>query len=139
MYDSILVPIDGSDNANRAVHHAMEQAERFGATLYSLYVVDTRLYGEPGLSSTELVIDDLEDEGQRLLAELVEQADNRGIEAVTRCCHGVPHEEIIDYADEVDADVVVLGYQGQTHSLRGNIGSVAERVVRHAGRPVFVV
>lgn len=139
MYDTILVPIDGSDNANRAVHHAIEQAERFGATLYSLFVVDTRLYGEPGLSSTELVIDDIEDEGQALLSELAGTAENRGIEVVTRCCHGVPHEEITAYADEVDADMVVLGYQGQTHSVDGHIGSVAERVVRHAGRPVFVV
>ncbi len=139
MYDTVLVPIDDSDDANRAAHHAIEQAKRFGATLHSLFVVDTRLYGEPGLSSTELVVDDLEDEGQALLAGLADTADNHGIDVVTRCCHGLPHEEIIAYADEMNADMIVLGYQGQTHSGDGHSGSVVERVVRHAGRPVFVV
>ncbi|MFB6165021.1 MAG: universal stress protein [Haloarculaceae archaeon] len=139
MYERVLVPIDGSDGANRAIEHAMDIADRFDADLYSLFVVDTRLYGEPGLSSTELVIDDLEDYGTDLLADFADRAGNRGLTAETRHCHGVPHEEIVDYADEVDADVIVMGYQGQTHERRGNIGSVVERVVREADRPVFAV
>ena len=139
MYDTILVPIDGSEDADRAVRYALEQAEQFGATLHSMFVVDTRLHGEPALSSTELVLDDLEDEGQRLLDDVSDRAKSRGVEVVTRCCHGVPHEKIIDYGAEVEADAIVIGYQGRSHSQGDHIGSVAERVVRHAGRPVFVV
>lgn len=139
MYDTILVPTDGSDGANRAVRHAVELAERFGATLHAMYVVDTRRYGEPGLSSTELVINDLEAEGESLLSDVTERAERHGVETVTRCCHGVPSEEIVAHADGVDADVIVVGYQGQTHARPGHIGSVVERVVRNAGRPVFVV
>ncbi|AQL44025.1 universal stress protein [Halorientalis sp. IM1011] len=138
MYDTILVPIDGSDGANRATEHALELAERFGATLYSIFVVDTRLYGEPGLSSTELVIDEIEDTGHGYLKTLSERAEREGIEVVTRNCHGVPHQEIIAYADEVDADAIVMGFEGKTHS-KGNIGSVVERVLRDASRPVFAV
>ena len=137
MYDTILVPLDGSDSSNRAAEHALELAERFDSSLHSLFVVDTRLYGEPSLSSTEIVVDELEDHGHELLEEYAGRTDNRGIETETRVCHGVPHDEIVAYADSIDADAIVMGYQGQTH--RHKIGSVAERVVRDGSRPVFTV
>lgn len=135
MYDTILVPTDGSDGANRAIEHAFELAVRHDAAVHGLFVVDHRQYGEPALSSVELVIDEVEDHGQSLLSEVAERADNEEIEVVTRCCHGIPQEEIVAYADEIDADLIVVGYQG--HSHRNRIGSVAERVVREAGRPVL--
>lgn len=137
MYDSILVPTDGSDGANRAVEHALDLAEHYGATVHGLYVVDTRKYGEPALSSVDLVIEQLEDRGHELLDELADRADNRGITVEKRVCHGVPHEEIDAYGDTVNADLIVLGYQGQTH--RNKMGSVVERVARMGGRPTLIV
>lgn len=137
MYDTLLVPIDGSDGSNRAIEHALDISERFGADVHAMYVVDTNRYGEPALSSAELVIDEMEDEGNALLKEFAERADTHGIEVTTNCTHGAPHEEIIAYAREIDADLIVLGYQGHSHHLEENIGSVAERVVRMAGRPVL--
>ncbi|WP_254536399.1 universal stress protein [Halomarina litorea] len=137
MYDSILVPTDGSDGANRAVEHALDLAEHYGATVHALYVVDTRKYGEPALSSVDLVIEQLEDRGHELLDELADRADNRGISVEKRVCHGIPHEEIDAYGGTVNADLVVLGYQGQTH--RNKMGSVVERVARMGGRPTLIV
>jgi nucleotide-binding universal stress UspA family protein len=55
----------------------------------------------------------------------------------THCCHGTPHDEIIRYADDIDVDVIVMGYQGQSHEQR--IGSVVERVLRGTERPVLTV
>jgi nucleotide-binding universal stress UspA family protein len=137
MYDTILVPTDGSDPANRAVEHGLELAERFGATLHGLYVVDTRRYGEPALSSAEIVLQELEEDGTALVSKIAERGDNRGVAVETRVCHGAPHEEIITYADDIDADLVVLGYQGHSHSIEGHMGSVADRVTQRAGRPVL--
>ncbi len=137
MYETVLVPVDGSDNSNRATEHALELADRFDSTLHALSVVDVRRYGEPGLSSTEIVVDELEDHGHELVDDFADRADNLGIDVTTRVCHGIPHEEIINYADDVDADAIVMGYQGQTH--RQKIGSVTERVVRDGSRPVFTV
>lgn len=109
--------------------------------------------GPIGNVGCRLVVEEVEDYGQALLNELAERGDNEGIEVVTRCCHGIPQEEIVAYADEIDADLIIVGYQGQSH--RNRIGSVhesvalvsqsertasddvAERVVRHAGRPVL--
>jgi nucleotide-binding universal stress UspA family protein len=137
MYDTILVPTDGSDPANRAVEHALEIAEQFGATVHALYVVDTDRYGEPALSSAEIVLQELEGDGRELVADIVDRADAHGVAAETRVCHGAPHEEIVTYADEIDADLVILGYQGHSHRMEGHMGSVADRVAHAAGRPVL--
>lgn len=137
MYDTILVATDGSAPANRAVTHALEQAEQHGTELHAVYVVDTEKYSEPALSAAELETIEIEDWGKTQLEEIVERADSIDVDVTTRCCHGKPYQEIINYADTIDADFIVLGYQGHSHTEQ--IGSVTDRVVQNAGRPVFVV
>lgn len=139
MYDTILVGTDGSPSANRAIVHALEQAEGNTATLHGIYVVDSQRFPEPALSSSELTTHECEDQGQELLDEIKERAEDLDVEFVSKCCHGLPHEEIVTYADEIDADLVVLGFQGQSHQRGETIGSVTDRVVRRCGRPVLVV
>jgi nucleotide-binding universal stress UspA family protein len=137
MYDTVLIATDGSDGANRAERHALAIAERFDATVHAIYVVDTRRYGETALSSAELVLEELEAEGMDILEEFAARADNRGVGVETRCCHGTPDVEIRRYADEIDADVVLVGFQGHTHRKR--LGSTADRLVNAVDRPVMVV
>ncbi len=139
MYDSILVGTDGSPSANRAIVHALELAEHYDATLHGIYVVDLQRFPEPALSSAELSTLESEDYGQELLEEIVRRAEDLDVEFVGECCHGLPHEEIISYADEIDADLVVLGFQGHSHRRGETIGSVTERVVRYCGRPVLII
>lgn len=138
MYDKVLVATDGSADANRAATHALEQAEQHGAELYALFVVDTDRYSEPALSSTELQTNEVEEWGRQQLAEIEERGEGIDVDVTTRCCHGKPYLEIINYADEVDADLLVLGYHGHSHSQTEQIGSVTDRVVQNAGRPVLV-
>lgn len=137
MYDRILVSTDGSEPANRAVEHTLDLAEQYGSTIHVLHVVDTARYGEPSLSSAEIVINELEERGHGILEEIVDEADDRGLTVETKLRHGHPYREITDYADEINTDLIVLGYQGQSHQMEGHIGSIAERVVRTAGRPVL--
>lgn len=122
---------------NRAVEHAIELAERFDAALHAIHVVDTHRYGEPALSSTELVLDELEDRGHELLDELGDRADNSGITFEGWVCHGDPSAEIIAYANTLDADLIILGSQGESHRQPGHLGGVADRVIRRAGCPVL--
>lgn len=138
MYEKILVGTDGSDRANRAVDHAIDIAGHYGADLHAITVVNTRRYGEPGLSSKELVLNELEDRGNEQLNEIEQEAKENGVSVVTVCCHGSPEEEIVRYADETDSDLIVLGYQGRTHP-KAHIGSTADRVVRGTDRPVLLV
>lgn len=139
MYDTILVATDGSGSANRAVTHALEQAEQHGAVLHAVYVIDTDRYAEPALSSMELDTIEIEEWGEQQLGEVADRGEQLGIEVTTRCCHGKPYEEIIRYGDDIDADLVVLGYRGHSHSQTDQIGSVTDRVIQNVGRPVLVV
>lgn len=138
MYETILVPTDGSESADRAVEHGIQLAGRSGATIHTMYVVDTSRYTEPVLSSSELVVQDLEDQGTDLVNDIAARASEAGIETETIVCHGRPHDEIVAHADDIDADLVVMGFQGHAHSKEENIGSVANRVVQSAGRPVLI-
>ncbi len=137
MYDTILVPTDGSDPANRAVEHALELADRYDAAIHVLYCVETHRYGEPALSSAELVIDNLEDRGAAMCQEVGDQADNAGIECEWTVCHGRPWKKVRETAADIDADLIVIGFQGRSHERPGKMGSVAERVLRQADRPVL--
>ncbi|WP_436924999.1 universal stress protein [Halosimplex amylolyticum] len=138
MYDTVLVATDGSADANRATTHALEQAEQHGAALHAIFVVDTDRHSEPALSSMELETNEIETWGNEQLREIAERADGLDVEVTSRCCHGKPYVEIINYADEIDADLIVLGYHGHSHTGPGHIGSVTDRVVQNAGRPVLV-
>lgn len=137
MIDTILIPFDGSDSANRAVEHGLELADRYDAHIHLLHCVETHRYGEPALSSAEIVIDNLEDKGAELLEDVSDKADNLGIECSSEICHGKPWEEARRCADDISADLIVIGFQGQSHTRTGRIGSVAERIVRTADRPVL--
>ncbi len=136
-YDTILVPTDGSEHAEEAVEVAFRLAEEQGATVHTLFVVDTLLYGEPALSSVELFVDEIGDRGSDLLSELVGRGNERGIDVVREVRHGDPHDVIVEYADEIDADLVVMGYQGQSH--RKHRGTVVEHVLEESDRHVLVI
>ncbi|MFC6976807.1 universal stress protein [Halomicroarcula sp. GCM10025709] len=137
MYERVLVATDGSEPANRAVDHALSLARKHGSEVHALAVVDTGRYGEPALSSSELVIDELEDRANEVLSTIRSQGDEAGIEVVTRCVHGVPHDEIVSYGESIDADVVILGSHGLSHTGH-HIGSVADRVARSTTRPLML-
>jgi nucleotide-binding universal stress UspA family protein len=137
MYDTILVPTDGSDHAEWAFERAVELADRTGSSLSLLHVVDTSRIGEPALSSTELVVDQREDDGTALLKGLAQRAHERGLDTELHNCHGEPSREIRQYADEIDADLVVMGYQGEDHDR--TLGTVTAQVVKACERPVMLV
>jgi len=139
MYETILVATDGSGPANRAVTHALEQAQQHDAELCAIHVVDTHYFPEPALSSSELKTIAIEDWGRKQLEKVKERGEELGLAVEIECFHGKPWQEIIKYGDKIDADAIIVGYQGHSHTETDNIGSVADRVVQNAGRPVLVV
>lgn len=139
MYETILIAFDGSDPSRRALEHALTEAEGHGATVHAIYVVDTDRFAEPALSPSELETDAIEAWAEGELEAIRQEGADRGVTVDTVCCHGTPHQEIIAYADEIDADLVVLGYQGHGRHRHGLMGSVTDRVVQALTRPVLVV
>lgn len=132
MYETILVATDGSGSANRAVDDAIDIASTFDADLHAISVVDTSRYGDSMLSGTEGVIDELRERAAEVLEDVETRAD---VDVTTERRQGRPHEEIGEYTDAIDADLVVLGNRGLGAS--DQIGSTAERVVRYVDRPVL--
>jgi len=137
MFRNILVATDGSDHAKNAVDYAFHLAERYESTVHAVFVVDTNVTGEPALSSGEVLVSELEDYGRDVLDEVLETAEYRAIECEIARRHGTPHEAIVAEADDVDADIIVLGYQGT--STASAVGSTASRVMRATDRPVLTV
>ncbi len=139
MYETILVGTDGSANANRAVVQALDQAEEFGAELHGIFVVTTDRHDDPTLGTDAQPQAEVETQGQEFLDDISRRAADLDMEFDGKIAEGRPHEEIVRYADAIDADMIVLGYQGHSHSDPATIGSTTDRVVRTAGRPTLVV
>ncbi|MFB6138891.1 MAG: universal stress protein [Halosimplex sp.] len=135
MTETILLSLDGSDaeghdtgRTDAAIDRALELAGP-GGVVHAHYVVDTGRYGEPALSSTEILIDDVEDAGNELLAAVDERGRERGVTVLTRCCHGRPHEELAAYAAEVGPDAIVLAGRPRPGRVRKDLERVTDRVV----------
>lgn len=139
MYDTILIPTDGSDGTRQAVAHGLGLAETYGATVHALYVVDVRALSldDEGFLNDESILTSLEKRGERATEEISRQASDRRLDAVAAVVRGTPTRQIRQYADDHDTDLIAMG----THGLRGFarfvLGSVAESVVRNATQPVL--
>lgn len=136
MYQDLLLATDGTDGARQATEHAIELADRLGATLHIVSV------SEDGPHSTEKkdeMRSDPEGEAVEALEEAERTAAQRGLEVTTTVRHGVPQEEIVDVAEVNAIDMIVVGTEGRTGLDHLVVGSVAEEVVRNAPVPVVTV
>ncbi len=137
MYDQILVPTDGSDETRGAVEHAIDLATTYDAALHTIYVVDTNLGVE---SSAPGTLDALEEAGENAIDEVIQQAEAADVEPIEGVvAQGTPHQAILDYVDERDIDLIVMGTHGRTGLDRYLLGSVTEKVVRLSDAPVLTV
>ncbi|TMT85186.1 universal stress protein [Haloterrigena sp. H1] len=143
MYEHILLPTDAEEGTELAIDHAIAVAEHTGADLHLLYVVDSDVYssysGDEYVHEFEGLESALEQVGDDALESAAEAADEAGIETTTVVRHGAPHEQILDYADEADVDLLVMGSKERSGEYRQLLGSVTDRVARLATRPVTIV
>ncbi|MFC6835225.1 universal stress protein [Halomarina ordinaria] len=135
MYDTILVPTDGSPGAQSAVEKAFDLAETYDATVHALNVVElVYTYDfDPGR-----LLDQLRAAGERATEDVATAGRERGIDIVTAVERGSPHEVIVEYAADHDVDLIVIGTHGRRGVRRALLGSVTERVIRLADVSVLV-
>jgi nucleotide-binding universal stress UspA family protein len=140
MYDTILLPTDGSEGIEAAADHAAAIAERFDAAVNVLSVVDTRNRFESPTSglSTDAWLEAERERSAHAIAETVDTLpDDVTVEQVRR--EGVPKSVILDYVEDEPVDLVVMGTHGRTGLDHYLVGSVAEAVVRRSPVPVMTV
>lgn len=137
MYDHILVPTDGSTGTAHVALHAIELAEQQGATIHAIHVIDAMVTGR--LLDAGVATDSLDSQARQAVQIIERMAESHDVECVTTVREGSPAETILDYADEIDADLIVAGTHGRSGVKRHLIGSVTERLVRHSTAPVLTV
>jgi len=133
----ILVAYDGSEPAVKAITHAARLAKLCNAKLYVIHVVPLpedyiSLYEHEFASKAIL-------EGQKLLERCKELVKPFNIDAEYILEKGDPARKIVETAEKLDVDYVVIGHRGMSKWEKLILGSVCEKVVRSCTRPVIVV
>ena len=141
-YRTLLVPYDFSDHARAALVVAVEFAGRLAADLHLLHVVQTPVYATPGYDGVPLTLPaGFREAVTDSLRRVVETAGGGALRPiVSHVIEGANIAEGISRtAEEIGADLIVMGTNGRSGLLHALLGSVAERTLRLASCPVLSV
>ncbi|MGC9152287.1 MAG: universal stress protein [Vulcanisaeta sp.] len=137
----ILLGYDGSKAGDKALDYAISIAKSFNAKLYILHVIEEgKIAIAPDSSMYPSLIETMEKQGKDLVSRAVEKAKSSGVDAEGLLEVGADAAEtIINIANKLNVDLIIVGSRGLKGLTRFLLGSVSEKVVRYANRPVLVV
>lgn len=139
----ILVPVDFSKPAVRALDYAVDLAKRLGADVTACFVVEPIYFAVPYIdgqsAAMEALIADQRRNAMAQLSRLRHRYSARGVNLATYVADGIVAEAIAAVATRLKADLIVIATHGRTGLSHLLLGSVAERVVRGAPCPVLTV
>jgi nucleotide-binding universal stress UspA family protein len=140
----ILVATDFSNYSKEALDYASHLAKALKADLFLLHIFETPVYSGIGVSpgvrpKVRQWIKELKAEEAKRLETLAKATERQGVTVHPLFREGIPFLEILEAAQELPADLIVLGTHGRTGLGHVLMGSVAERVVRNAPCPVLTV
>ena len=141
MYKRILVPLDGSELAKKALDQAEKLAKAFDAEILLFQVVPFMpIYGSPELV-TPLIVDEKQKESaERYLLDLTEDLGKEGFKVTSMVKTGQQVAvEIIDFAKERKVDLIVMCTHGRSGITRWVLGSVALKVLTRAETPILLL
>ena len=140
---NIIVPTDFSSLSYSAFEYARELAEKMGAIIHLIYVLEKN---PPFLAlrtidaPEEEIMKTMEEEAKKQLHTTAsELQDDSDIKVIEICRIGIDFEEIVNYAQECEDALIVLATHGRTGVLHTLLGSVTEKVIRYSKHPVLVV
>jgi len=137
MIKNILIPVDGSEGSDRAVTHAITLAEVCGAKLNFLYVANINQLAINACLS-DAILDAVTRAGNVILDRAMQMVPS-GIEKESFSETGSPAVVILDFADSIEADLVVMGSRGLGVVKGVLLGSVSQYIVEQSKCPVLVV
>jgi nucleotide-binding universal stress UspA family protein len=141
----ILVAVDGSAAADKALEYAIDLAKKYESGLTIMHVMNLPSipHSIPGdafnrpIPSTEEIKALLKREGDGVLLKRKEVALGDGVEAETSLVFGDPAEEVLKASEGYD--LIVMGRRGQGRLRAMLLGSVSNKVIHYAKRPVLLV
>ena len=143
MFSRILVPVDGSPAAERALDLAIELAKSYTAKLIILHVVLQRLYPvthtEAGMLTPAVFASEMQAEGENIIKKAERHITGRGVDFECKMVQGVPADEIIKSVKHEGADLVIIGSRGLNEVRAFLFGSVSDKVSHHAKCPTLIV
>jgi len=138
VYDKILVAVDHSEPSHRAVMAARDLAVLSHGEVWVLHLRER----EVGVKTGQLTVDETADEANAQVAASVDVLTQAGVKAhgeVRNTIFGYAAREIVSDADEVGADVIVMGSRGRGDLTGLLLGSTAHKVIHLSHRPVLIV
>ncbi len=135
---AILVAYDGSEIARRAVSWAVQLAKALNAKLYVLYVVNVPPEVRAFLTAGTILNEALKS-GMKILEQVKPDLDKEGIRYELVVEIGDPGEKIVEFAEKINADLIVMGHRGLSGIKKLLVGSVCDKVIKCSNRPVLVV
>ena len=135
----ILVPVDFSEHSQKALRYALAFATQFGAEVTLIHVVEQMVYPGDWMYPPLAVTDFAEEKRGQMIERLRALDAGSGVKTQHVVRLGRAWQEVIEIAQELKTDLIILathGYTGLKHAL---LGSVAEKIVRHAPCPVLSV
>ena len=133
--ERILVPLDGSGCSENILPRVEELAEEKKAGICLLRVVSAHTF--PGVDPTEAEVKVVR-EAEEYLQTLRERLAAKGFDVDSHVRYGKDVEEIVDHAAMKDIDMIAMSTHGRHGLKRWLFGSVAEKVLRHTSKPVFL-
>lgn len=132
----VLVPLDGSECAENIIPQVEELASTLKAGICLLRVASAHTF--PGVDPTEAQVKVVR-EAEKYLQGLETGFKAKGFDVDTHVRYGDDVEEIVDHAAQKEIDLIAMSNYGHKGVKRFLLGSVAERVLRRAPKPVFLV
>ena len=140
MFHTLLVAIDGSEIGMNALDKAVELARGFKANLHAIYVIETGLISSVPMDNTwEVIYSLLEKEGTEALHKAEGKAADAAITLTKHLLSGHAGNEILNVAEQVKADLIIVGSRGKSEIDRLLIGSVSAHVVKYSTVSTMVV
>ncbi|APW97362.1 universal stress protein UspA [Halobiforma lacisalsi AJ5] len=143
--DTVLAPVDGSDESATAVEYAVAVADRYDADVHALFVLGRGVVR--GLDAGTVDEDDVAEKTQGFFNDIGSIADDYGVALSTSVDDGFsqtrktrhPGNVVLDTADELDADFIVLPREPVTEPSAEVLEKAAEYVLSYASQPVLSV
>ena len=136
----LLVGVDLSEPSKEVIETAVRLAQALDASIELVHVREPFVYAVtghygPSLDQEQALFGWID----RTLAELGDALNHARVPCVTTSLDGSPAREIVSHAEKIGADLIVVGTHGRGGLAHAVLGSVAERVVQKARRPVLTV
>jgi nucleotide-binding universal stress UspA family protein len=140
-FRKILVPIDFSPHSAAALETAVSIAKAFGSSIHALhcYPINPGGITPYGIMMPPNLDEEIREAANQKLTEWLGRVDAPGITIVPALTSMFPSESIARTAEEIGADLIVMGTRGLTGFKHVVLGSVAERTIRIAPCPVLTV